>query len=61
VLISTITYIAICNVTTLSRFTIVDMSYRYGPHIVDARGAVVDKYFDKLRRVSHMYEGVPSL
>jgi hypothetical protein len=37
------------------------MSYRYGPYIVDARSAVVDNYFDELRHVSHMYEGVMSL
>jgi len=58
---STITQVAICNVTTISRITIVAMSYRYGPYIVDARSAVVDNYFDELRHVSHMYEGVMSL
>ena len=58
---STITQVAICNVTTISRITIVAMSYRYGPYIVDAQGAVVDNYFDELRHVNHMYEGVLSL
>jgi hypothetical protein len=55
------THIAICNVTTISRITVAAMSYRYGPYIADARGAMVDNYCDELRHVSHMYEGVPSL